>query len=124
MSKPDLTRLSDGTRQVDEPAPFVRCCTLNCPEKRNALSENRERFPCVTARAFAGNELRGQLLHALHCADQDPCVRLCIIRGAGKSFCAGYDLSAPIDKPLPVFEAGGDGQFQRSVVSLWCRSLL
>jgi len=89
---------------IDNPAPFVCRITLNRPEKRNALR----------------NELRGQLLHALQCADQDPNVRVTIIRGAGKSFCAGYDLAAPVDVPLPTFEAGGDGQFQRSVVSLWC----
>jgi enoyl-CoA hydratase len=119
---------------VDDPAPFVRRFTLNRPEKRNALR----------------NELQTQLFEGLRIADQDPSVRVSIIRGAGPSFCAGcvsiearvscralraeqlqplvthrdgslcsYDLGADPSVPQPYFEAGGDGQFQRSVVKGW-----
>ena len=54
----------------------MRRITLNRPEKRNALN----------------HALRGAILAALHEADQDPDVRVMIVRGAGKCFSAGYDL--------------------------------
>jgi enoyl-CoA hydratase len=87
----------------DDPAPFVRRCTLNRPEKRNALS----------------NELRRQLFDALHRADRDPEVRVVIIRGAGSCFSAGYDLKPDPDDPMPWYTAPGDGQWPRHVVQGW-----
>lgn len=51
--------------------------TLNRPEKLNALSRQLQR------------ELRAALLDA----DQDESVHAVILRGAGRSFCAGYDLT-------------------------------
>ena len=53
--------------------------TLNRPEKRNALSI----------------ELVEELRDALWEADDDKSVHCVIIKGAGPSFCAGYDLTAP-----------------------------
>ncbi|MEE2674003.1 MAG: crotonase/enoyl-CoA hydratase family protein [Myxococcota bacterium] len=50
--------------------------TLNRPEKRNALSF----------------QLQAELHEALWEADNDTEVHGVILRGAGKSFCAGYDL--------------------------------
>ena len=50
--------------------------TLNRPEKRNALS-------------YA---LQAELYEALWEADNDKEIRSVILRGAGKTFCAGYDL--------------------------------
>ncbi|SVD52255.1 uncharacterized protein METZ01_LOCUS405109, partial [marine metagenome] len=61
---------------IDNPAPQVRRITMNRPEKRNALN----------------HALRGEVLHALRTGDMDPEVRVQIIRGAGSSFSAGYDL--------------------------------
>ncbi len=58
------------------PAPHVRRLTLNRPEKRNALN----------------HPLRGQLIAALQAADLDDDVHVTIVRGAGTSFSAGYDL--------------------------------
>src|SRR5215469_7820933 len=79
---------------VDKPAPFVLRLTINRPEKRNALS----------------NELRGALFSALDEADRDDAIRVCIIRGAGSCFSAGYDLSAEGAKqPLPFQSAAGAG---------------
>ena len=52
--------------------------TLNRPEKRNALND----------------ELIGSLKEALREADLDDAVRAVVIRGAGKDFCSGADLSA------------------------------
>ncbi len=51
--------------------------TLNRPEKMNALSQ----------------ELLFELNDALHDAEGDPEVRVVILRGAGRTFSAGYDLT-------------------------------
>jgi len=98
----------DGSRPslviVDDPAPRVRRITLNRPEKRNALN----------------NPLRGDLLDALRAADDDPEVRVTIIRGAGPSFSAGYDLGGGNEgTDLPHFTAGGEGQWPRHVTESW-----
>lgn len=52
--------------------------TLNRPEKRNALND----------------ALVGDLKEALRTADRDDSLRAIIIKGAGKDFCSGADLSA------------------------------
>ena len=56
----------------------IRFLTLNRPEKRNALND----------------ELVADLKSALTAADADEDLRAVIIRGAGKDFCSGADLSA------------------------------
>lgn len=89
---------------VDDPAPAVRRLTLNRPEKRNALS----------------NELRGRLVDELRRADNDDEVRVSIIRGAGSSFSAGYDLGGANEGvALPHFTAAGEGQWPRHVTETW-----
>ena len=103
-----LAEARDGIRGEqlvvqDDPAPFVRRLTLNAPERRNAMD----------------HLMRSQLLHKLQVADQDPSVRVTIIRGSGAAFCAGYNLSMDMLMPLPQFEAGGQGRFQRAVLSVW-----
>jgi enoyl-CoA hydratase len=89
---------------VDDPAAKVRRITLNRPEKRNALNAT----------------LRRALLEQLRAHDLDPDVSVTIIRGAGPSFCAGYDLQdqggGEAGRGLA---AGGLGAFQRSVVEGW-----
>lgn len=56
----------------------VRFLTLNRPEKRNALND----------------ALIEALKSALRDADDDGSVRVIVIRGAGKDFCSGADLSS------------------------------
>ena len=56
----------------------IRVLTLNRPEKRNALND----------------DLIVELKDALRAADADESVRAIIIRGAGKDFCSGADLSS------------------------------
>jgi len=51
--------------------------TLNRPEKLNALS----------------TDLRRELAMALTKADEDAATSVVVLRGAGRSFCAGYDLA-------------------------------
>jgi len=53
--------------------------TLNRPEKRNALSP----------------ALLEELNHALWEADDNKAIHGVLLKGAGKSFCAGYDLTPP-----------------------------
>ncbi len=56
----------------------IRVLTLNRPEKRNALNDG----------------LVSELKAALRSADEDESLRAIVIRGAGKDFCSGADLSA------------------------------
>jgi enoyl-CoA hydratase len=89
---------------IDEPLPMVRRITLNRPEKRNALN----------------HALRGGIIKALEAGDQDDSVRVMIVRGAGKSFSAGYDLGGGNEGlDLPWYTAGGDGHWPRHVTSGW-----
>ena len=56
----------------------IRVLTLNRPEKRNALND----------------ELVGSLKDALRSTDSDDSLSVVMIRGAGKDFCSGADLSS------------------------------
>ena len=65
--------------------------TMNRPEKHNALN----------------HQLLDDLDVAFAAAETDDDVRVVVLAGAGKSFCAGYDLSgsyytAPPDPPSPI----------------------
>jgi enoyl-CoA hydratase len=62
------------TEQIDR---VVRV-TLNRPDRRNAISA----------------VVRNELIEVVEACAQDPSANVVIIRGAGKSFCAGYDLSS------------------------------
>lgn len=85
---------------VDSPGQYIKRITLNRPEKRNPLS----------------NELRAQMFHALESGDQDPEVRVMIIRGAGPCFSAGYDLQSNVAEDQPFYTAGGLANWPRHVV--------
>jgi 1,4-dihydroxy-2-naphthoyl-CoA synthase len=56
---------------------LVQRITLNRPEKRNALSP----------------QLQDELIHAVREAETSNEVGAIVLRGAGPSFCSGYDLS-------------------------------
>ncbi len=88
---------------VDTPAELVRRITLNRPEKRNAIS----------------TPLRRELLQALWAHDNDPEVRVTIVRGAGPCFSSGYDLSSPLMEDPPFYSAPGDGQWARQANDTW-----
>jgi enoyl-CoA hydratase len=70
--------------------------TLNRPEKRNALSY----------------QLQSELNQALWEADDDCEVHSVILRGAGRSFCAGYDLAPGPGTGPP---AGDEGRRYRGM---------
>jgi len=96
--------MSDTVILIDDPAPMVRRITLNRPAKRNALN----------------HALRGGLIDALRANDVDPDVRVSIVRGAGTSFSAGYELGGGNEgQELPWFTAGGDGHWPRHVTEGW-----
>ena len=84
---------------VDHPCKGIQRITLNRPEKRNALN----------------NPLRGALLAALESGDADPDIHVSIIRGAGPSFSAGYDLAADLSADQPFHTAAGLGNWPRHV---------
>jgi enoyl-CoA hydratase/carnithine racemase len=88
---------------VDEPEPGIRRVALNRPEKRNALS----------------NALRTELFDALRKADLDPGIGAIIIKGNGKCFSAGYDLSQNPGEPLPRHISPGEGIWPRHLVDGW-----
>jgi len=92
------------TIAVDAPAPFVHRITLNRPEKRNAISAL----------------MRVELLAELRRADDDPEVRVSIIRGSGPCFSAGYDLrGGGLMEGTPIYSASGDGQWARQATDTW-----
>jgi enoyl-CoA hydratase len=68
-----------------EAAAPVAYVTLNRPDKMNSLTDN----------------LRAELVHAAKSAEGDPAIRVIVIRGAGRAFSSGYDMSqeraAPAD---------------------------
>lgn len=89
---------------VDEPVPSVKRITLNRPEKRNSLI----------------HPLRKAIMDALVANDQNPDVRLTIIRGAGQSFSAGYDLGGGNEGyDMPHYTPGGEGHWPRHVTETW-----
>jgi enoyl-CoA hydratase len=88
---------------VEDAAPSVRRIALNRPDKRNALS----------------NALRGELFDALRKADLDQSIGAIIIKGNGKCFSAGYDLSQAPGEPLPRHVSPGEGIWPRHLVDGW-----
>lgn len=87
----------------ETPAPHVRRLTLNRPTKRNALSYT----------------LRAQLFELLREADADPAINVIIIRGAGPSFSAGYDLAQDKSETPPWPISTADGAWARHVLTGW-----
>ena len=87
----------------ETPAPHVRRLTLNRPTKRNALS-------------YA---LRTQLFELLREADADLAINVIIIRGAGPSFSAGYDLAQDKSETPPWPISTADGAWARHVLTGW-----
>ena len=88
---------------IETPVPHVRRLTLNRPSKRNALS----------------HALRTQLFELLREADADPVINVIIIRGAGPSFSAGYDLAQDKSETPPWPISTADGAWARHVLTGW-----
>jgi len=75
----------------------VGWATLNRPMKRNAIS------PALSA----------EMLRVLRLLNDDPEVRVIVLAGAGKSFCAGFDLNffgQLADKPTELANFSTDAR--------------
>lgn len=70
-----------------EDAGGVATLTLNRPDQYNALS----------------SALLGALQSAVHDLGRDPSIRVVVLAGAGKAFCAGHDLKEIHDHDDPQF---------------------
>lgn len=69
--------MADSEFVLTEVRDGIRIITLNRPEKLNAVNQ----------------VLISQLLEAARAANNDEDTRVVVLRGAGRAFCAGYDLS-------------------------------
>ena len=93
------------TLKIDRPRDAVLRITLDRPDKRNAMN----------------TALRRELFAVLEHADLDETVRVIVLRGAGKCFSSGYDLSEGSlegsgARPTPYHTAPGIGYWARHVV--------
>jgi enoyl-CoA hydratase len=92
---------------VEEPRPGIRVITLNRPERLNAITD----------------EVIDGLHKALDIIDADGGARVAILTGAGRGFCAGFDLKsgwdgAPgMEHPTPVQESYRGQQRLADIVS-------
>jgi enoyl-CoA hydratase len=66
--------------EKDKVNPHILYVTLNRPDKSNAIS-------------IGETEMTGEIKDAMNQANHDDEVKVVIFRGAGKNFCAGFDLS-------------------------------
>lgn len=65
----------------------IATITLNRPERLNAIDES----------------MPGEIREAVESADEDPRVHVVILTGAGRAFCAGYDLrESPSGPRIPT----------------------
>lgn len=86
--------MSDGCLLVDRPTPHVAVLTLNRPDRLNALT----------------HELVAALHEQLAVVKHDPDVRVVVLTGAGRGFCAGIDLK---DAGVPASADGWGGPAAR-----------
>ena len=77
-------------RLLSDSRDGILTLSLNRPEKLNAID----------------NDLARSLLDAIHAAAADPTVRVLLLRGNGRAFCAGRDVtSAPTEDDLVLVQA-------------------
>ena len=76
----------------------VATLTFNRPERLNAIT----------------NVMRSEILEAIKDASEDDDIRVVVIKGAGKGFCAGADLAGsgttPARRRYPTLSRVGMGQ--------------
>jgi enoyl-CoA hydratase/carnithine racemase len=86
------------TVEVDGP---VGRLTLDRPAKLNALSP----------------QLLGELVAAARWFDEQRAIKVVIVRGAGRAFCAGFDLDAFVDPSMHPRETGDLGRLMAEAVT-------
>ena len=88
MTEPDQSRRARRGRQPDllcqRAEPGISVLRLNRPERLNALTDDM-----VT-----------ELTHTLDTLAADPELRVLILTGEGRGFCAGFDLTLAAEAPL------------------------
>jgi enoyl-CoA hydratase len=102
----DRASMLDGEQHllVSMAAPNISMITINRPEQRNLLT----------------HRTRAQLFNQLQMNDQDPDVRVTIIRGSDGIFSSGNDFDTyRKEEVLPFFEPDFDGQTSRHVLNGW-----
>jgi methylglutaconyl-CoA hydratase len=99
VTKPHNTAEPEYSTLACELSGAVRTITLNRPDRRNAIS----------------SEMIEDLLAALAHAETDHAVRVVILTGAGKAFCAGMDLEGlqSIAGQTPAENLGDSRQMAR-----------
>jgi enoyl-CoA hydratase len=107
------------TYRVDPRTPRVARITLNRPERLNAITF----------------EMPAEIRRAVETAEADPAVHVVVVAGAGRAFCAGYDLqdsaqNRDADHPCqqestpwdPMLDYAAMKRFTEDFMSLWrCR---
>ena len=92
MSQNNSANVSHSDQVLYEVSDKIATITLNRPEKLNAMSQS----------------LLDDLEKAFDRAKDDSSAKVVLLKGAGRSFCAGYDL-APDDWILTQYGADFDG---------------
>ena len=92
MSQNNAANVSHSDQVLYEVSDKIATITLNRPEKLNAMSQS----------------LLDDLERAFDRAKNDSSAKVVLLKGAGRSFCAGYDL-APDDWILTQYGADFDG---------------
>lgn len=92
MSQNNSANVSHSDQVLYEVSDKIATITLNRPEKLNAMSQS----------------LLDDLERAFDRAKDDSSAKVVLLKGAGRSFCAGYDL-APDDWILTQYGADFDG---------------
>jgi enoyl-CoA hydratase/carnithine racemase len=77
--------MSEADEVLYEVSDHIATITLNRPERMNTISRT----------------MLGQLTEHLLAADADPDVRVVVLTGTGRAFCAGLDLSEAVRPPEP-----------------------
>jgi len=96
-----------GDELLCESRDRILTLTLNRPDQLNAMTEN----------------MRAQLIEALDRADDDDEIRVVVITGAGRAFCAGTDLTAKgkgatFRYPDPARHVDGAGRLSLRIFEL------
>jgi enoyl-CoA hydratase/carnithine racemase len=87
------TTAAEGAEVLYEVSDHIATITLNRPERMNTISR----------------AMLGQLTEHLLAADADPDVRVVVLTGTGRAFCAGLDLSEAVRPPEPGKEGISNG---------------
>lgn len=88
--------------ELSHPSPGVRLITLNRPNQLNAIDD-------------AGHRA---ILRALSDVDDDPEVRVVVLAGAGRAFCAGGDLGEPLPAEGPARAEALHLMYERNVTTM------